>query len=315
MDAFINSFAPGAGTLPPELAGGDRLLEEARVARQRVHHGLPVKRMLLVGLRGAGTALLLFVNELQYVEEEQLAALITALHRVAQRRRPAMLVDAGLPQLRARMGRAMSFLERLFDYPEIGPLDVAAARLERFGDRGRAYLTRRFDRTEGGGRRHYSSALTLLDRRDGETAAQGASYLELVDLLVRQGAATRRDLEELWRRVVFYICVANTDDHLRNHGFLLEPKGWRLAPAFDVNPEPEGDGLHLNIDESDNRLDLELAMATAHEFRIDLPRAREIMVDVRAAACDWRRLARSLGLPGAEIERMEPAFRRAGPAP
>ncbi|MFA7330312.1 MAG: HipA domain-containing protein [Candidatus Delongbacteria bacterium] len=193
-------------------------------------------------------------------------------------------------------------------------LNISPARLEPFGDRGRTFLTRRFDRTGTGERLHYASAMTLLDHRDGESGAQGASYLELAELLIRQGAATRPDLEELWRRIVFSICVSNVDDHLRNHGFLLEAKGWRLAPAFDLNPEPDGDGLQLNINEVDNRLDLDLAMGSAKEFRIELPRAREIMLQVRSAVCEWRRVARSLHLPETEVEGMSPAFQRAGPA-
>jgi len=242
MDPIKNPFAPGAGTAPPELAGRDELLENIRVAIERVRLGRPTKSVLMVGLRGvgktvlldrmrdeaegagiqtlrieapenrslpamlapelrrallrlsrnakaknlaqrslrglagfakalkvkykdievgfdfdpepgladngdlehdlqallevagaaaqkAGTALACFVDELQYVEEEQLAALITSLHRTAQRKLPVVLVGAGLPQLRGQMGRAKSYAERLFDFPEIGPLSEEAAKI------------------------------------------------------------------------------------------------------------------------------------------------------------------------------------------
>ncbi len=99
-----------------------------------------------------------------------------------------------------------------------------------------------------------------LGRTDGDDAAAGASYAELAAILIDGGANPNRDLEQLWRRIVFFICVSNTDDHLRNHGFLLEPgKGWRLASAYDMNPVSTGEGLHRNIAGNDNALDLNLA--------------------------------------------------------
>ncbi|MEK7692307.1 MAG: HipA domain-containing protein, partial [Bdellovibrionota bacterium] len=123
------------------------------------------------------------------------------------------------------------------------------------------FLTRRFDRTEKGERLHFASAMTLLNHVDGDAAVTEASYLELVEFLAKEGAAATSDLEQLWRRIVFFICVSNTDDHLRNHGFILRSKGWALAPAYDMNPVATGDGLHLNISESDNAQDLDLALS------------------------------------------------------
>lgn len=189
---------------------------------------------------------------------------------------------------------------------------VAEARLERFGSARHTFLTRRFDRTPSRGRRHFASAMTLLDRADGEA---GASYLDLAAVLVQGGAHTAADLVELWRRIVFFICVSNVDDHLRNHGFLLEPKGWTLAPAYDVNPIPYGDGLSLNISETENAQDLELAREVAATFRIKRAAADEILDEVVTAVQGWPGEAAKAGIARAEQERMAPAFRVADARP
>ncbi|MCP3880584.1 MAG: HipA domain-containing protein, partial [Sulfitobacter sp.] len=128
---------------------------------------------------------------------------------------------------------------------------VPKAQVRRFGSKHHTFLSKRFDRTASGGRYHFASAMTLVERSDGNAADEGASYLELADVLIRLGANTRADREQLWRRIAFSVCASNTDDHLRNHGFLLKPNGWSLAPAYDMNPDPHGAGLKLNISESD----------------------------------------------------------------
>jgi serine/threonine-protein kinase HipA len=183
---------------------------------------------------------------------------------------------------------------------------TADARSQKFGSRHRTFLTRRFDRTPNGA--HFASAMTMLDRRDGETA----SYLDLANLLIQHGAATTKDLEQLWRRIAFFVCVSNTDDHLRNHGLLLTPAGWTLAPAYDINPSIDGDGLLLNISETDNALDLELVRDVAKHFRVKTKkRADEIIGEVQTAVRGWRRAATAIKLPRAEQDRMAAAFRRA----
>jgi serine/threonine-protein kinase HipA len=148
--------------------------------------------------------------------------------------------------------------------------------------------------------------MTLLERSDGE---DGASYLDLAGILARQGAHPARDLEQLWRRIVFYICVSNVDDHLRNHGFLLEPRGWSLAPAYDVNPVATGGGLTLHVSETDNAQDLSLAREVASYFRLDSRRADAIIGEVVAAVRDWRKEAKAVGISRAEQDRMADAFR------
>lgn len=171
------------------------------------------------------------------------------------------------------------------------------------------FLSRRFDRTDEGGRLHFASAMTLLDRVDGHGADDGVSYVELADLLIRLGSNTSADLEQLWRRIVFSICVSNTDDHLRNHGFMLEAKGWALAPAYDMNPDPHGAGLKLNISETDNAQDIDLALSVASVFRVKQKRAREVVSEVTDPVKEWRSVATSHGFPRTAQDRMSRAFR------
>jgi serine/threonine-protein kinase HipA len=185
---------------------------------------------------------------------------------------------------------------------------VPEARRQRFGSRHHTFLSRRFDRTAAGRRRHFASAMTLLQRRDGEVA----SYLELADVVITQGARAPADLEQLWRRIVFNMCVSNVDDHLRNHGFLLEPKGWALAPAYDINPVPTGDGLTLNVSETDNAQVLALAREVAPQLRVPVRRARAIEEEVVAAVSTWREVAAAVGVPRAKQDAMAPAFRLVG---
>jgi serine/threonine-protein kinase HipA len=188
---------------------------------------------------------------------------------------------------------------------------VPPSMCRRFGSRHHTFLSRRFDRTDRGQRIHFASAMTLLERSDGD---EGASYLDLADLLVRQGAHPGRDLEQLWRRIVFFVCISNSDDHLRNHGFLLESRGWSLAPAYDVNPVADSAGLTLNISETDNAQDLALVRDVAATFRLKAGRADEIIDEVVSAVRKWRAEADAAGLSRAEQDRMADAFRVADEA-
>jgi serine/threonine-protein kinase HipA len=187
-------------------------------------------------------------------------------------------------------------------------LNIPEARAERFSKTGQTFLVRRFDR-RGPERIHFASALNLLGYRDGEGSKTGVSYLELADLLGRIGERVAEDLEELWKRIVFSICIGNTDDHLRNHGFLLGEQGWRLSPVYDLNPQPWGDGLALNINETDNRLDLDLAAEVADYFRVKPMRREKLLRQICVAVSGWEKTARAEGISQPEIERMRPAFR------
>lgn len=185
-------------------------------------------------------------------------------------------------------------------------VDVPEGKRARFGKKHHTFLSRRFDRTDTNERIHFASAMTLRERTDGE---EGASYLDIAGVLAQQGAHAPRDLQQLWRRMVFFVCVSNVDDHLRNHGFLLEKKGWSLAPAYDVNPVAHGDGLTLNISETDNAQSLELVLDVATHFRVNAKMARTTVSEVTRVVRGWRTEAKKAGLTSVEQDRMAPAFR------
>lgn len=186
---------------------------------------------------------------------------------------------------------------------------MADAKLQKFKSRYHTFLSKRFDRTDSGKRIHFASATTLLQRSDGENASLGVSYLDLASFILQQGARPDQDLAQLWRRIVFFICVSNVDDHLRNHGFILQSMGWILSPAFDINPVADGNGLKLNISETDNSQDLTLAKEVAEYFRIKPHKADKIIEEVTKIVKNWRTEASTLGLSKREQDHMASAFR------
>ncbi len=191
-------------------------------------------------------------------------------------------------------------------------LRVPEALTRAFTSRAHTFLSRRFDRNSYGQRLQFDSAMTLLGYTDGANAASGVSYLELAEFLMRNGSAPDADLAELWQRIVFNICVSNTDDHLRNHGFILSAKeGWTLSPAYDMNPDPAGTGLTLNITKNDNRLDLDLAMEVAFFFHLKIPDARKMMHFIRQAVKQWPEVATRHQMTRIEQETMSQAFQQA----
>lgn len=188
-------------------------------------------------------------------------------------------------------------------------INMAESKVQKFSSDYYTFITKRFDRSDRGERIHFASAMTMLGYTDGQDHEDGASYLELVEFLQTNGAQVNQDLEELWRRIVFSICVSNTDDHLRNHGFMLTERGWVLSPAYDINPVETGTGLKLNISDDDNALDLDLAMEVCEFFRLSEERAAEIMESVKAAVRNWREIADKYGISRAEQELKTHAFR------
>jgi serine/threonine-protein kinase HipA len=184
-------------------------------------------------------------------------------------------------------------------------INVQDAKLLRFGSNYHTFCVKRFDRN-GSQRVFYSSAMTLLKKEQSE----GASYLDIAQFLHTQGAEgmVKQGLEQLFRRVVFNVAIGNRDDHLRNHGFLLRPQGWILAPAFDVNPNPDKREHVLNIDESDNRPDLAIVSQTAEWYELSPSKAMQIIEEVVQIVQKWQEVARRTGISGAEIELMRHVF-------
>ena len=187
-------------------------------------------------------------------------------------------------------------------------VDMSDAKSQVFSTKHHTFLTKRFDRTSFGKRKHFASATTLLGYSDGE---EGASYLELVEFISSQGANVKADLAQLYRRIAFSVAVSNVDDHLRNHGFLWTKDGWILSPAYDINPVETGSGLHLNISDVDNSLDWVLLKETAPFYRLEPEMADEIIQEVKEVVKEWEKEAKSVGINTSERDLKSNAFRMA----
>ena len=194
------------------------------------------------------------------------------------------------------------------DLAEICGLHVPEAKLEKFSNLGSTYLVKRFDRILNK-RVHFASAMTLLGKTDGASAAEGTSYLDIAAFIKSYGAQPKRDLIELWKRIVFNMAVSNTDDHLRNHAFIFTENGWELSPLYDVNPIPYGDELSLNVDEEDNSINIDLAIEASVRFGISETDATTYAKDILTIVKEnWEKRATALGLSRRLIEEMRPAF-------
>lgn len=194
------------------------------------------------------------------------------------------------------------------DLAKLCGLNVPESKVEKFSKDGSTFLVKRFDR-DGEKRIHFASAMTMLGKNDGASSDDGSSYIDIVDFIRAYGSSPKDDLIELFKRIIFSMAVSNTDDHLRNHGFILNDKGWRLSPLYDVNPVPYGDVLSLNIDSYDNSISIDLAISSAcyydiNEFDAEVY-ADEILTMVKN---NWEQLAKKYGINRDQIEEMRPAF-------
>ncbi len=181
---------------------------------------------------------------------------------------------------------------------------MAECRIDKFNSHHHTFLTKRFDRTPER-RLHFTSAMTQLGYYDGD---YDASYLELAQFLTEHGANTKKDLAQLWRRIVFNIAVSNTDDHLRNHGFIYSNGGWLLSPAYDINPVTPANGLHLNITDDDNSLNYELAMDVIEFFQLSTSEAQRIKDEVLISVARWETVANAANIGRGEQRDMASAF-------
>jgi serine/threonine-protein kinase HipA len=200
----------------------------------------------------------------------------------------------------------MAWEKVALDLAQGAGVEVPRSRLLNLAGRN-VLVVARFDRTGAGQRIGYVSAMTMLEAADGDRR----SYLDIAEIIEGVSAHATRELHQLWRRLVFAVLISNTDDHLRNHGFLHERGGvWRLAPAFDLNPNPApGPKFHATmIDETDESASLRGVLAVADYFRLTDLQARAILRDMAEAVSRWRALAALHGLSLSEIAEMEPAF-------
>lgn len=187
-------------------------------------------------------------------------------------------------------------------------LNVAETRIIN-GENHHVLLSKRFDRNDEGKRIHFASALTLLGLEDGDNASTGFGYPDIVDFIIRHGSNVEQNLEELYRRVVFYIIVGNSDDHFRNHGFLLSRKGWELSPAYDINPTLQ-ENQSLLINRSTNESDLNILLMSADDYMLSKDKAEKILSEVEVAMKSWQTEARRLGIPQRDIDTFAPRINK-----
>jgi serine/threonine-protein kinase HipA len=187
-------------------------------------------------------------------------------------------------------------------------IDMAESRVEHIAGPYHTFFTKRFDR-EKQERIHFASAMTMTGKNEELIRDATPSYLDIVEFIQFSGTSIESDLHRLWRRIVFNIFISNTDDHLRNHGFILTSGGWRLSPAFDINPSIDKDGLALNIDMDNNSTDIDLARSAGAYFRLGKKEMDCILNEVQSSVMNWQKIATEIGIPRNEQMLMAAAFK------
>ena len=187
---------------------------------------------------------------------------------------------------------------------------IYAAQTKVLGGLGKYHtlLSKRFDRTDEGKRIHFASSMSLIGLRDGDNAQGGYGYLNIVDFILQSCCDVEKNLQELYRRVAFNICIGNSDDHFRNHGFLLTPRGWTLSPAYDMNPTLN-EYQSLLINESFNKADIRTLLESCESYMIKKEVAKNIIRQVQAAVAGWENLAILLQIPAREVTMFKDRFK------
>jgi serine/threonine-protein kinase HipA len=186
-------------------------------------------------------------------------------------------------------------------------IEMTTCRIEKIMGNYNTFFTKRFDR-ENGARIHFASAMTMTGNNEDTIRDNHASYLDIAEFISNHGVNIEANLHQLWRRIIFNIAISNTDDHLRNHGFILTKAGWILSPAYDINPSTDKDGLALNIDTVNNGLDFEVAKSVGTYFRLDKKQMDTIIKEVKQATSNWKTISKAIGISRGEIELMTKAF-------
>ena len=187
---------------------------------------------------------------------------------------------------------------------------IYAAQTKVLGGLGKYHtlLSKRFDRTDEGKRIHFASSMSLIGLRDGDNAQGGYGYLNIVDFILQSCCDVEKNLQELYRSVAFNICIGNSDDHFRNHGFLLTPRGWTLSPAYDMNPTLN-EYQSLLINESSNKADIRTLLESCESYMIKKEVAENIIRQVQAAVAGWENLAVLLQIPAREVTMFKDRFK------
>ena len=180
-------------------------------------------------------------------------------------------------------------------------IHAAETRVIFTNDKYHTLLSRRFDRKEDGKRIHFASAMTLLGLNDGDNANTGHGYLDIVDFILQNCTNVEDNLQELYRRVAFNICIGNTDDHFCNHGFLLTAKGWTLSPAYDMNPTLN-EYQSLLVSSTSNKAELSILLDACEDYMLNRKIAEKIISEVIEVVKRWREIATRLSISKREME-------------
>lgn len=187
-------------------------------------------------------------------------------------------------------------------------IEMADSKIEKITGKYATFFTKRFDRLNGE-RIHFASAMTMTGNNEEMIKDATPSYLDLAEFIQTYGSAIEADLHQLWKRIVFNIAISNTDDHLRNHGFIIKDGGWHLSPAYDINPSIDKNGLALNIDMDNNALDFDVAKSVGEYFQLNNDQMSTILKDIKNVVSTWKEVANHIGISRAEQELMQAAFR------
>jgi len=189
-------------------------------------------------------------------------------------------------------------------------ISAASTQVIATGDKHHTLLSQRFDRNDAGSRIHFASAMTMTGLSDGDDAGTGHGYLDIVDFILRNCTNVEANLKELFRRVAFNISVGNSDDHFRNHGFLLTPKGWTLSPAYDMNPTLNP-YQSLLVSRNSNKADLQVLLDACEDYLLNKTTATQIIAEVVSAVKEWKSMAIRLGIARQEMDLFGEVFERA----
>lgn len=187
-------------------------------------------------------------------------------------------------------------------------IEMAECKIEKISGKYFTFFTKRFDRLKQK-RVHFASAMTMTGNNEDTIKDSHPSYLDIAEFIQFNESNNKQELHQLWRRMVFNIAISNTDDHLRNHGFILNKNGWKLSPAYDINPSIDKDGLSLNIDANNNALDFELAKSVGEYFQLNEKQMNDILKEVKVVVKNWKIEATKIGISKAEISLMNSAFK------
>lgn len=187
-------------------------------------------------------------------------------------------------------------------------IEMSESKIEKVAGKYHTFFTKRFDRLKNK-RIHFASAMTMTGNNEDTIKETPPGYLDIAEFIQFNESNNKKELHQLWRRIIFNISISNTDDHLRNHGFIIGDKGWQLSPAYDINPSIDKDGLSLNIDTNNNSLDFDLAKSVGEYFQLNNIEMDKIVKEIKSVVKNWKAEAGKIGISGVEQGLMSGAFR------